>query len=57
MSQPEKDEDFDIERLRKQVSEIRTISPDDASAGPKPEVVELNDFAKRVAAQFRDEKF
>src|SRR3954451_14747144 len=58
MSQPEKDEDLDIERLRKQVSEIRTIvASDDGASMPRPEPAELNDFAKRVAAQFRDEKF
>jgi Undecaprenyl-phosphate glucose phosphotransferase len=58
MSQPEKDEDLDIERLRKQVSEIRTIAAsEDGSSEHRPEPVELNDFAKRIAAQFRDEKF
>ncbi|MDB5522816.1 MAG: undecaprenyl-phosphate glucose phosphotransferase [Rhizobium sp.] len=58
MNQPEKDEDLDIERLRKQVSEIRTIAAsEDGSRQQKPEVVELNDFAKRVASQYRDEKF
>ena len=50
MSQlPERDDDLDIERLRKQVSEIRTIAlPEDGSEAFKPEPVELNDFAKRV---------
>lgn len=58
MSQlPERDDDLDIERLRKQVSEIRTIGPDETAAGVKPGTIELNDFAKRVAAQYRDEKF
>jgi Undecaprenyl-phosphate glucose phosphotransferase len=56
MIQPEKDEDFDIERLRKQVSEIRTLAPDEHGA-PHPGDTELNDFAKRVAARYRDEKF
>jgi Undecaprenyl-phosphate glucose phosphotransferase len=57
MNQPEKDEDLDIERLRKQVSEIRTIATEDGSPAQKPELVELNDFARRVAVQYRDEKF
>jgi Undecaprenyl-phosphate glucose phosphotransferase len=57
MSQPEKDEDLDIERLRKQVSEIRTIAASENGSAHGPEPIELNDFAKRVATQFRDEKF
>jgi Undecaprenyl-phosphate glucose phosphotransferase len=58
MIQPEKDEELDVERLRKQVSEIRTITPDEASSqGGKPEPAVLNEFAKRVAQQYRDEKF
>lgn len=59
MNQAEKnDDEFDVERLRKQVSEIRTISTDETSAGKRPsQPAELNDFAKLVAAQFRDEKF
>ena len=59
MNQAEKnDDEFDVERLRKQVSEIRTISTEETSAGKRPsQPVELNEFAKRVAAQFRDEKF
>ena len=59
MNQAEKnDGELDVERLRKQVSEIRTISNEETSAGRRPsQPVELNDFAKRVAAQFREEKF
>ena len=59
MSQAEKnDGEFDVERLRKQVSEIRTISSGETTSGKRPsEPVELNDFAKRVAAQFREDKF
>jgi Undecaprenyl-phosphate glucose phosphotransferase len=59
MSQADKnDGEFDVERLRKQVSEIRTITGDETTAGKRPsQPVELNDFAKRVAAQFREEKF
>jgi len=59
MNQAEKnDDEFDVERLRKQVSEIRTITAEETSAGKRPsQPAELNDFAKRVAAQFRDEKF
>ena len=55
--QPERDDDLDIERLRKQVSEIRTIAPDETVSGIKPGTIELNDFAKRIATQYRDEKF
>ena len=59
MSQAEKnDDEFDVDRLRKQVSEIHTISTEETSAGKRPsQPVELNDFAKRVAAQFREDKF
>jgi Undecaprenyl-phosphate glucose phosphotransferase len=59
MNQAEKnDDEFDVERLRKQVSEIRTISTEETSAGKRPsQPAELNEFAKRVAAQFRDDKF
>ncbi len=59
MNQAEKNDDaFDVERLRKQVSEIRTISTEETSAGKRPsQPTELNDFAKRVAAQFREDKF
>ena len=59
MNQAEKnDDDLDVERLRKQVSEIRTISNEETSSGKRPsQPVELNDFAKRVAAQFSEEKF
>jgi Undecaprenyl-phosphate glucose phosphotransferase len=58
MSQPEKSEEIDIERLRKRVSEIRTIAEGETGTGHKPsEPVELNDFAKRTAVQFREEKF
>ena len=59
MNQAEKnDDEFDVERLRKQVSEIRTISTEETSAGNRPsQPTELNDFAKRVAVQFREDKF
>ena len=59
MSQAEKnDDEFDVDRLRKQVSEIRTISTEETTAGKRPsQPVELNDFAKRIAAQFREDKF
>jgi Undecaprenyl-phosphate glucose phosphotransferase len=58
MNPAENNEEFDIDRLRKQVSEIRTISEGEPAHGHRPsEPVELNDFAKRVAAQFREEKF
>ena len=59
MNQVEKnDDDLDVDRLRKQVSEIRTITTEETSAGKRPsQPVELNDFAKRVAAQFREDKF
>ena len=58
MNQPEMNDDIDVERLRKQVSEIRTISPDEVGPEkPRPsERVELNEFAKRVARQYREEK-
>jgi Undecaprenyl-phosphate glucose phosphotransferase len=58
MEQADRNEEFDIERLRRQVSEIRTISESESAGAPRPsEPVELNPFAKRVAAQFREEKF
>ncbi|RYE42672.1 MAG: hypothetical protein EOP21_08100, partial [Hyphomicrobiales bacterium] len=59
MNQAEKnDDDLDVERLRKQVSEIRTISTEETTAGKRPsQPAELNEFAKRVAAQFSEEKF
>ena len=59
MNQADRNEDeFDVERLRKQVSEIRTISTEETVSGKRPsQPVELNDFAKRVAAQFREEKY
>jgi Undecaprenyl-phosphate glucose phosphotransferase len=58
MNQAEKNEvDLDVDRLRKQVSEIRTISSEETTAGKRPsQPAELNEFAKRVAAQFREEK-
>jgi len=55
MSQPEKDAELDIDRLRKQVSEIRTLNEYEKSEANRP--VELNVFAKRIAAQYREEKF
>ena len=58
MNQAEKnDGELDVDRLRKQVSEIRTISSEETSSGKRPsEPAELNEFAKRVAAQYREEK-
>jgi Undecaprenyl-phosphate glucose phosphotransferase len=55
MIQPEKDEDLDVDRLRKQVSEIRTLSVSERVDSNKP--IELNAFARRVASQFSEEKF
>lgn len=52
MTQPEKQPEIDIDALRKQVSE----SSIDA-ARPGEAKTELNDFAKRVAAQYRDDKY
>jgi len=56
MHQPEKEEDLDIERLRRQVSEIRTIAPHE-TATYRTVGGELNEFARRIAEQYRDEKF
>ncbi|MBL0371348.1 undecaprenyl-phosphate glucose phosphotransferase [Rhizobium sp. KVB221] len=55
MSEPEKDPDLDVDRLRKQVSEIRTLGVADKSEANKP--VELNGFAKRIAEQYREDKY
>ncbi|MCV3765341.1 undecaprenyl-phosphate glucose phosphotransferase [Rhizobium sp. TRM95796] len=52
MTQPDKQSEIDIDALRRQVSEG---SIDAAAAGDAR--AELNDFAKRVAAQYRDDKY
>jgi Undecaprenyl-phosphate glucose phosphotransferase len=57
MTEPERNDDLDIERLRKQVSEIRTIdASENRPSSLPPEQVELNPFAQRIAQQFHDEK-
>jgi len=52
MNHSEKQPELDIEAIRKQVSE----SSIDAAA-PNREKVELNEFAQRIASQYRDHKY
>lgn len=49
---------FDIDALRRKVSEIKTIPVEgETGKGGSKKASELNDFAKRTAKQFREDKF
>ncbi|PYE35737.1 Undecaprenyl-phosphate glucose phosphotransferase [Rhizobium sp. PP-F2F-G38] len=55
MNHIEKPETFDPEALRRQISEIRTISRDEVR--PVEPRKELNPLARRIAAQFRTDTY
>ncbi len=52
MTNIEKPDEFDLEKIRKRVSEIRARSPDEKVEAEEP--VKLNPFARQIAEQFRE---
>ena len=58
MAKAKKDDDADLVRLRKQISEIRTIAEEETEQGKRPsQATTLNDFAQQIAKQFSEEKY